>query len=86
MGCFPKTNSVLTLNHHENSKAVKFLKFINLREVHQCHIQVPVFPFQGTNSLHLPAESILTPTLYYEDGSEILVDTGFSILMLAKVR
>ena len=48
-----------------------FLKFINLRETCQCHSQVPVFPFQGTNSV----QYILTPTLYYEDGLEISVDT-----------
>jgi len=63
-----------------------FLEFINLRETHHCHIQVPVFPFQGTKSLHLHTEYIHMPTLYYEDGLEILVDTDFSTLMLAKVR
>ena len=45
-----------------------------------------MFPFQGTKSLHLHTEYIHMPTLYYEDGLEILVDTDFSTLMLAKVR
>jgi len=62
-----------------------FLEFINSREAHHCRIQVPVFPFQGTKSLHLPTDYI-TPTLYYEVGLEILVNTDFSTHMLAEVR
>jgi hypothetical protein len=63
-----------------------FLEFNNSREAHHCCIQVPVFPFQRTKSLHLPTEYIHIPTLYYEDGLEVLMDTDFSTLMLAKVR
>jgi len=44
-----------------------FLEFIKSREVHHCRIQVPVFPFQGKKSWHLPTEYILTYTLYYEN-------------------
>jgi len=86
MGCFPKAGSAITLNHHENSKADLFLEFITAREAHHCRIQVPLFPFQGTKSLHLPTQYILTSTIYYEDGLEILVGTDFSTLVLARVR
>jgi hypothetical protein len=63
-----------------------FLEFINSREVHHCRIQVPVFPFQGKKSWHLPTKYILTSNLHNENGVEILVDTDFSAFILVKVR
>jgi len=58
-----------------------FLELINLREASPCCIQVPLFPFQRTKSLHLPTEYILTSALYYEDGLEILLWTQILVLL-----
>jgi hypothetical protein len=64
-----------------------FLEFTNSQEVfiivasrYLCS------PFKEKKSWHLPMEYILTSTLYYENGVEILVDTDFGTLILAKVR